>query len=79
MPVVWFRGDDSSRLCRHEHLSLWVGHAAGIGSVRVGFAPRVAGDRHIHQARVSGVLQITLEDAVLDQHGALAFVAFIII
>ena len=47
----------------------------GIGNVGVAFAPPIAGGRHAHQARIHGVLHVALENAVLDQHIALAGVA----
>ena len=55
----------------------------GVGHARhrdmgVALAPAVAGGRHAHQARIHGVLDIALEDAIFNQHIALAGVAFVI-
>src|SRR5450830_1074628 len=44
----------------------------------VALATPIAGRRHPHQARIHGVLDIALEDAVFNQHIAGADVAFII-
>ena len=44
----------------------------------IALAPAIAGGRHTHQACVHTVLDVTFEDAVFDQHVALAGVAFII-
>jgi hypothetical protein len=50
----------------------------GIGHVRIAFAPAVAGRLHAHQAGVQRVLDVAAQDAVLDQHVALAGVAFVV-
>ena len=44
----------------------------------IALAPAIAGGRHTHQACVHTILDVTFEDAVFDQHVALAGVAFII-
>ncbi len=46
--------------------------------MRVAFAATVAGGLHARQARVHRILDVTLQDAVLDQHVALAGVAFVV-
>ena len=54
-----------------------VGHARH-GQMRKGFTACVARYRHAHQPRVECVLQITFEDTVLDQRGALRGIAFVV-
>ena len=44
----------------------------------IAFAAAVAGGLAAHQARVHAVLQVAGEDAVLDQHGALRRIAFVV-
>jgi len=46
--------------------------------VRIAFAPAVARGRHFHQTGVELVLQITRENAVLDQHRAMGRRAFVV-
>ncbi|KAG1242028.1 hypothetical protein G6F68_016396 [Rhizopus microsporus] len=53
-----------------------VGHAWH-GQVRERFAAPVAGRCHAHQAGIEAVLHVAHQDAVLDQRGALAGVAFV--
>ncbi|KAG0733639.1 hypothetical protein G6F23_013153 [Rhizopus arrhizus] len=54
-----------------------VGHAWH-GQVRERFAAPVAGRCHAHQAGIEAVLHVAHQDAVLDQRGALAGVAFVV-
>ncbi len=69
-------GDDFLRIAlAGEHVG--VGHARH-GDVREGLAPRVAGERHFHQARVQAVLQVAAQHAVFDQHVALGRGAFVV-
>ena len=63
--------------------SLVAGEHVGVGHARhrhVGeaFAPAVAGRLHAHQPRVLPVLHVAVEDAVLDQHGAIGRRAFVV-
>ena len=50
----------------------------GMGQVGEAFAAAVAGGRGLHQAGVGGVLHVAAQDAVFDQHVALADVAFVV-
>ncbi len=60
------RGDDLGRIVlTRQHVG--VGHA-GHRHGGVGFAATVASERPPHQTGILLVLQVTLEDAVLDQH-----------
>src|SRR5690606_24282294 len=70
------RADDLLRIALPgQHVG--VGHARH-RQVRVGLAATVTGGRHAHQAGVELVLDIALEDAVLDQHGAVGAAALVI-
>src|SRR5580765_8785709 len=46
--------------------------------MRKRFAARVASHRHLHQACIHGVLEVSLENAIFDQCGALGGVALVI-
>ena len=46
--------------------------------MRVRLAPCVAGGRHAHQPRVQRVLDVTSENAILDQHAALRRIALVV-
>ena len=54
-----------------------IGHARQ-GHVRERLAAAVAGRRHAHEARIELVLNVSLEHAVLDEHGALRGRALIV-
>ena len=54
-----------------------VGHARH-RHVGITFTPAIAGGLDAHQAGVERVLNVALENAVLDQHIALAGIAFIV-
>ena len=63
-------------------IALAVEHV-GIGHARhrqrcIGFAARIAGNRHFHQARVKRVLDIALQDAVFDQGRALGRISLVV-
>ena len=44
----------------------------------IGFAPAITRGGHFHQPRVERVLNVALEDAILDQGGALGGIALVI-
>src|SRR5713101_8322679 len=46
--------------------------------MREALAPAVTGRRHLHQARVEPVLQVTAQNSFLDQHGAGSRRAFVV-
>ncbi|ABA47973.1 hypothetical protein BURPS1710b_3335 [Burkholderia pseudomallei 1710b] len=74
--AVLDRFDDLPRvLVAVEHVG--VGHPRH-RQRRVRFAPRVAGDGHLHQPRVQRVLDVALQDAVLDERRALRRVALVV-
>src|ERR1700761_9322494 len=74
--ALFHRTDDFLRI-------VLAGQHVGIGhawhrQLREGFTATIAGSGHAHQARVELVLHVALEDAVLDQRGALGRRAFIV-
>src|SRR5260370_3013345 len=70
------RGHDFLRLpVATEHVG--VGHARH-GNVGIAFAAAVARGLDAHQSSIHRVLDVALEDAVLDQHIALAGAAFLL-
>src|SRR5690606_13709135 len=70
------RADDLLRLALPgQHVG--VGHARH-RQMRVGLAATVAGGRHAHQAGVELGLDMALEDAVLDQHGAVGAAGLVV-
>src|SRR5690606_21981270 len=70
------RPDDLLRIALPgQHVG--IGHARH-GQMGIGLAAAVTGRRHAHQARVQLVLDVTLENAVLDQRGAVGLVTLVI-
>src|SRR5262245_41696764 len=70
------RGNDLLRVAlASEHVG--VGHARH-GHMGIALAPTVTGWLHAHETRVLTVLHIADQDAILDQHGAIAGRALVV-
>src|SRR6185295_15189264 len=74
--AIFYLADDLGRILGAvEHVG--VGHARH-RHMRIRLAPAVAGGRHAHEPRIQCVLDVTPQNAILDEHAALRWIAFVI-